>query len=493
MKKQYTKKIVLLLWSLVFAFTAITSGLYANRIQVSAETAALSYQVHMQDYNWRDPVYNNQIAGVTGESKRMEAIKINLQDSRRNSLVKYRVHVADIGWQSWKSSGQEAGTTHQSKAIEALQIRLCGSIANKYNIYYRVHVAHKGWLGWAKNGETAGSTGLGLRTEAIQIWLLSKGRRPPNAGKATFEKPVFSYQVHTAYLDWMKAVGENSIAGTTGRGYRLEAIKINLKDYNGKSGVKYRAHLSDVGWQGWKSSGQVAGTTHQSRAMEAVQIQLESSLSKYFDIYYRMHVKNLGWLGWAKNGEIAGTTGGGVQAEAIQIQLIIKDNPRPSDDTGKAAYVKLTNNNSQTNTSTSASKMEAFINDSRWSNGTSWGYNQRPKLSSWDSKGCCAYANDFAKYVFNKNSAREGTGFTNPSEIRAGDVIHAVVYNGRGWPYSEHWFVVLSRNGSQLRTAEGNYGSGVVKVSNTDYTVSGNTLMHFGGASSAFYTSYHYQ
>ncbi len=50
----------------------------------------------------------------------MEAIIINLDNSSYN--IKYRVHVQDYGWMDWVTNGQVAGTTGQSKRVEAIQI-----------------------------------------------------------------------------------------------------------------------------------------------------------------------------------------------------------------------------------------------------------------------------------------------------------------------------------------------------------------------------------
>ena len=50
--------------------------------------------------------------------------------------------------------------------------------------------------------------------------------------------------------------------------------------------------------------------------------------------------------------------------------------------------------------------------------------------------------------------------FTNPNDIRSGDVI---------WT-GGHWFVILYRNGNQLTTAEGNY-AGKVRITSSGYTV----------------------
>ena len=54
--------------------------------------------------------------------KRLEAIKIYL-DSEDYS-ISYRVHVQDYGWMNWVNSGEMAGTTGQSRRVEAIQIKL---------------------------------------------------------------------------------------------------------------------------------------------------------------------------------------------------------------------------------------------------------------------------------------------------------------------------------------------------------------------------------
>lgn len=107
--------------------------------------------------------------------------------------------------------------------------------------------------------------------------------------------------------------------------------------------------------------------------------------------------------------------------------------------------------NAAISTSTFATKVQEFISDSRWKNGIVWANAQKPKLSKWSSTGCCAYAADFVAYVYGSTNAAwtssDFTKFTNLNEIRAGDIIHT----------SNHWFVVLERNGNTFRTAEGNF------------------------------------
>ena len=93
--------------------------------------------------------------------------------------ISYQAHVQTYGWQNWVSDGALAGTTGQAKRVEAIKIQLQGDIANYCDVYYRVHAQSYGWMGWAKNGQAAGTTALGKRIEAIEIRLVPKGGLTP--------------------------------------------------------------------------------------------------------------------------------------------------------------------------------------------------------------------------------------------------------------------------------------------------------------------------
>ena len=90
--------------------------------------------------------------------------------------------VQSIGWEpSWSRDGKMSGTSGQSKRIEAIRVRLYGNMAKKYDVYYRVHAQRYGWMGWAKNGSRAGTQGKSLRVEAMQVVLVKKGATVPSA------------------------------------------------------------------------------------------------------------------------------------------------------------------------------------------------------------------------------------------------------------------------------------------------------------------------
>ena len=138
--------------------------------------AKLSYSTHVQNIGWQNAVVDGATAGTTGQSKRLEAIKISLQNQDCSGGIQYRTHIQNIGWESaWKANGTASGTSGRSLRLEAIQIKLTGEMANKYDVYYRVHAQNFGWMGWAKNGESAGTAGYSYRLEGIQIKLVKKG------------------------------------------------------------------------------------------------------------------------------------------------------------------------------------------------------------------------------------------------------------------------------------------------------------------------------
>ena len=152
----------------------------------AASLGTIHYSGHQQTYGDIGPASAGDYLGVTGQSKRLEALSLILDQGAFSGSVKYRAHVQTYGWQDWVADGVLAGTTGQSKRLEAIQIQLEGDITKYYDIYYRVHAQTFGWLGWAKNGAKAGSEGLGKRLESLQIMLVAKGASAPGSTANAF-------------------------------------------------------------------------------------------------------------------------------------------------------------------------------------------------------------------------------------------------------------------------------------------------------------------
>ena len=130
--------------------------------------AGLYYQAHCQTVGWLGEVHDGQIAGITGLSKRMEAIKI---DTRRilGLKLKVKAHIQGEGWVDYGYITHETviGTTGKSKRLEALEIIPEGLPAGK-KLYINLHVQRLGWTGWTSSAQI-GTVGMALRAEAIQM------------------------------------------------------------------------------------------------------------------------------------------------------------------------------------------------------------------------------------------------------------------------------------------------------------------------------------
>ncbi|WKY47903.1 lectin like domain-containing protein [Eubacteriaceae bacterium ES3] len=129
------------------------------------------------------------------------------------------------------------------------------------------------------------------------------------------------YRTHVQNIGWQGTCYNGEISGTSGLGYRLEAIQIQLGDSNADLGIAYRTHVQNIGWQDTRYDGEISGTSGLSYRLEAIQIQLYGNDKDLYDVYYRVHCQNFGWMGWAVNGEMAGTSGYGYRLEAIQIEV----------------------------------------------------------------------------------------------------------------------------------------------------------------------------
>lgn len=335
----------------------------------------IKYRTHVQNEGWQNYVQDEQIAGTSGKSLRLEAIDMQLVNSKQNINLKYQVHVQNIGWQDWKKNGEMAGTSGKSFRLEA--IRICLDSSDEYSVMYRVHVQNIGWQEWKTDGEIAGTSGQSLRLEAIQIKIVPKQKKgriyvdTPVNGNTYYSSSNISVQgwkmanvsnsTIKAYID-DKEIEANKITyynrtdvtnsildyGTAAQnpkaGFKFNISSSNLSSgkhtikivaYSGNSvlattsvnfyldtqlHVTYRSHVQNVGWQGYVKDGQMAGTSGKSYRVEALNINLINAPSNA-KILYRTHVQNIGWQQWKSNGELTGTSGQSLRIEALQIKL----------------------------------------------------------------------------------------------------------------------------------------------------------------------------
>ena len=119
-----------------------------------------SYCGHIQNIGWTDYVKEGETRGTTGQSLRLEAIKID-----SDIPIQAKAHIQDIGWVDYGTINKDTiiGTTGEAKRLEAICL--------KGNIMYRVHLQNDGWTNWTKGDgiATLGSVGMSQRIEAIEI------------------------------------------------------------------------------------------------------------------------------------------------------------------------------------------------------------------------------------------------------------------------------------------------------------------------------------
>ncbi len=158
-----------------------------NPVVPGKDMVNVAYRTHVQKYGWQGWKYNGQMSGTSGEAKRLEGIEINVTNKDYEGGIAYCTHVQTYGWQgadldkpsTWKQDGDMAGTSGEAKRLEAICITLTGEMAEHYDIYYRVHAQSYGWLGWASNGAPSGTAGYAKRLEGIQIVIVPKGGGAP--------------------------------------------------------------------------------------------------------------------------------------------------------------------------------------------------------------------------------------------------------------------------------------------------------------------------
>lgn len=207
----------------------------------------MNVSVHMKgigDKTFKN-VTKDTVIGTTGESRRIESVKIDSDDT----VYLYRVHQKSYGWSDWCINGQWAGVKGKSKQIEAIEIKVA-------DIAYQAHVQGTGWTNWVVDGMTAGTTGKSKRVEAIRI-------KSQHCGDIEAE-------AHIQSNGWEKygVITKDTIVGTTGKSKRLECLKL-------KGNIQYRLHIQGTGWTNWTNADGVAtlGTVGQALRVEAIQIK----------------------------------------------------------------------------------------------------------------------------------------------------------------------------------------------------------------------------
>lgn len=155
----------------------------------------LSVQAHVSNIGWMNPVGNGGVAGTSGRSLGIEALKLSVSGEVAGG-IECSSHVQGIGWQNWVSGGRVSGTVGQSRRVEAVKIRLTGNMAKYFDVWYRAYCQDYGWMGWTCNGQPAGTSKVGYRLESLQVKIVPKGAGAPGSTSYPFtDQPAMSYEM----------------------------------------------------------------------------------------------------------------------------------------------------------------------------------------------------------------------------------------------------------------------------------------------------------
>ena len=145
--------------------TNILNGMGGDWKMIPEETHKIGYRVHLEQDGWQDWKFDGEMAGTTGQAKRLEGLQIDYKGD-----VYAKAHIQDIGWVDYGKIDINTiiGTEYQAKRLECLCL--------KGNFKYRVHLQDTGWTCWTNADGicTLGSVGQGLRIEAIEIKEIDK-------------------------------------------------------------------------------------------------------------------------------------------------------------------------------------------------------------------------------------------------------------------------------------------------------------------------------
>lgn len=182
----------------------------SNALQVQADSASkITYRVRMLSGGWQSVCADYAVAGKAEDNQRITALRISLPKGMDGGVV-YSVRRSDGTWSDWKADGAVAGTFRD---IEAVRVKLTGSIAAKYDVVYRVNLDDVGWQKRVRNGMVAGTSGKGKAIRAIRMTLVRKSARSGWVGSGrTWRyyvkgKPVANRWVITSESPINKLVG----------------------------------------------------------------------------------------------------------------------------------------------------------------------------------------------------------------------------------------------------------------------------------------------
>ena len=262
----------------------------------AAKEKSVDVQTHVANIGWQAPVAEGEVAGTTGMSLPIEAVKIKLNTE---GTIKYETYVGNQGWQKAKINNEIAGTTGKATPLHAIRITLEGAVAEKYDVVYKAHVSNVGWMSWVRNGEIAGFEDQTHNLEALQVEVREKEITSPStktaASDTQVKEQVFAEgSVEKAALDIYNAFekGEKKATVEIVSDHKLTYNELEKIDniyipgmpfagdvFNMRFGTTFSSKAEE---KDGKVINTVTYTVYQDRITQDEQKQVEKTLDKLF-------------------------------------------------------------------------------------------------------------------------------------------------------------------------------------------------------------------
>ena len=134
--------------------------------------------------------------------------------------------------------------------------------------------------------------------------------------------PQLILQAYVRDKGWLEET--RSIAGTTGKGLGLEALRARINNSRVRGGILINANSKTNAFYQSANCGSttgICGTVGQAQPIYSLSFALTGDIAGVYTIQYRVYVTNEGWTDWFKNGQLARGKSD-QQIEAVEAQII---------------------------------------------------------------------------------------------------------------------------------------------------------------------------
>lgn len=220
---------------------------------------SVEYRAHVQNDGWQNWVGTDSYAGTQGRGLRMEALEIRLTGELAKYYdVQYRAHIQNNGWMSWVKNGDLAGTQGQSLRMEALEIKLVKKpgISNPNDTSWKL-ISENGTYKFNKRFEIKNEP----KNSSTTVGYYDAGETVAYDSKVKYD--------NSTWISYIGASGKRRYIQIEKNTRPIPNPDIEPKfDPENAGDINYLTHVQNVGWQNWVKDGDIAGTNGRGLRME---------------------------------------------------------------------------------------------------------------------------------------------------------------------------------------------------------------------------------